>query len=110
VRRARQRAVYPEVVPADLHVTVAFTDGHSQRWPLPAGQTPDDVREELRRVIAGGQWFSVPGSTRVYSPYAIVSVDVGEIDPDAEHPSVARKLGEAVATAFADDDDAPPPS
>ncbi len=92
-------------MPGDLHVTVAFTDGHVQRWPLPAGQTPDDVREELRRVITGGQWFRVPGGTRMYSPYAIVSVDVGELDADAEHPSVARKLGEAVATALAPDED-----
>jgi hypothetical protein len=91
-------------MPGELHVTVAFTDGHVQRWPLPAGQTPDDVREELRRVIAGGQWFRVPGGSRVYSPYAIVSVDVAELAPEDEHPSVARKLGEAVATAFGDDD------
>lgn len=97
-------------MPEEIYVTVAFTDGHMQRWPLPAGQTPDDVREELRRVIAGGQWFRVPGGSRVYSPYAIVSVDVGAVDPDAEHPSVARKLGEAVATALAPDDDVPPGS
>ena len=95
-------------MPADLHVTVAFTDGHVQRWPLPAGQTPDEVRDELQRVIASGQWFRVPGGTRVYSPYAIVSVDVAELPPDAEHPSVARKLGEAVATALAPDDPAEP--
>ena len=98
-------------MPAELHVTVAFTDGHVQRWPLPEGQTPDDVRDELARVIAGGQWFRVPGGTRVYSPYAIVSVDVAEIDPDAEHPSAARKLGEAVATALAaDEPEATPPA
>jgi prepilin-type processing-associated H-X9-DG protein len=96
--------IYAARVAADLHVTVAFADGHVQRWPLPEGQTPDDVREELRQVIAGGQWFRVPGGTRVYSPYAIVSVDVAELDPEAEQPSVARKLGEVVATALADDD------
>ena len=95
-------------MPGELHVTVAFTDGHIQRWPLPEGQTADDVREELRRVIAGGQWFRVPGGTRVYSPYAIVSVDVAELSAEEAHPSVARKLGEAVATAFADDDPAEP--
>lgn len=91
-------------MPGELHVTVAFSDGHVQRWPLPAGQTPDDVREELRRVIAGGQWFRVPGGTRVYSPYAIVSVDVAELEPGDAHPSVARKLGEAVATALHPDE------
>lgn len=97
-------------MPGELQVSVTFTDGHVQRWPLPDGQTADDAREELRRVITGGHWFRVPGGTAVYSPYAIVSVDVAETAADDEHPSVARKLGEAVAIALHPDEDGAPPA
>ena len=61
----------------DLFVTVWFTDGHRQHWRLPDEQTPDQALEELRRVITTGQWFRAPDSTKAYSPYAIVAVDVG---------------------------------
>jgi hypothetical protein len=93
-------------MPGPLIVTVAFADGHSQRWPLPEGQAADGVLEELRQVIVGGQWFRVPGGTKVYSPHAIVSVDVAEAGDQPEHPSVAHKLGEAVAIAMHPDEPA----
>ncbi len=80
-------------------VTVTFTDGHRQRWELPDAQTPDEVQEELRQVIAGGQWFRLPGTTKVYSPYAIVAVEVGPDTAD-EHPSIAHRLGEVVGDAI----------
>jgi hypothetical protein len=83
----------------DEYVHVRFTDGHREGWRVPDGQTPDDVLGELQQVIASGQWFRVPDGARVYSPYAIVSVEISERDPD-EDPSVARKLGEAVADAL----------
>jgi hypothetical protein len=57
-------------------VRVTFSDGKHHEWPLPAATTADQAIEELRQVIVGGQWFRLPGSTRVYSPYAIVAVDV----------------------------------
>lgn len=57
-------------------VRVTFSDGHHHQWPLPAGRTSDEAVEELRQVIVGGQWFRLPNSTRVYSPYAIVAIDV----------------------------------
>jgi hypothetical protein len=76
-------------------VRVRFTDGHHQQWHLPEGKAPDEVLEELHRVIVSGQWFRVPDGSKVYSPYAIVSVEITEDDAD-DDPSIARRLGEAV--------------
>ena len=84
------------------YVRVRFADGHHQQWRLPDGKTPDQVLEELRRLIVSGQWFRVPDAPKVYSPYAIVSVEITERDP-TEEPSVARKLGEAVGEAITPD-------
>lgn len=83
-------------------MNVRFSDGHHERWRVPEGQTADEVFAELHRVITGGQWFRVPDRPKVYSPYAIVSVEISDRDPDAD-PSVARKLGEAVAEALEPD-------
>lgn len=82
-------------MPANEFVRVRFTDGHHQQWPVPDGKAPDEVLEELHRVIVSGQWFRVPDGSKVYSPYAIVSVEITERDPN-EDPSIARRLGEAV--------------
>ena len=86
-------------MPEAVFVTVWFSDGHQQQWPLPANQTPDDALEELRQVIVTGQWFRPPESARAYSPYAIVAVDVAAKD-DTQPPSVAHRLGEAVSEAI----------
>lgn len=86
----------------DLFVTVWFTDGHRQHWRLPDEQTPDQALEELRRVITTGQWFRAPDSTKAYSPYAIVAVDVAP-RTESEHPSVARRLGEVVGDVISPD-------
>ena len=83
----------------ELFVTVSFTDGHKEQWPLPVNQTPDEVFEELRRVIVTGQWFRPAESTKAYSPYAIVAVEVAAAR-DSEAPSVAQRFGEAVGDAF----------
>lgn len=82
----------------ELFVTVGFSDGHEHRWRLPATQTADEALEELRQVLVTGQWFRLPGSTRAYSPYAIVRVDVAAAEPGAtpHDESIARRLGEAV--------------
>ena len=86
----------------ELFVTVSFSDGHRQHWLLPDGQTPDQAFEELRQVIVTGQWFRAPGSTKAYSPHAIVAVDVApRTDPDT--PSVAFRLGEVVGDAISPD-------
>lgn len=88
----------------ELFVTVWFSDGHRQHWPLPAAQTPDEALEELRQVIVTGQWFRAPDSTKAYSPHAIVAVDVSpRTEPDT--PSVAYRLGEVVGDAIAPDHD-----
>lgn len=84
------------------HVTVWLADGATHRWALPPGRTPDEQLEELRQVIVGGQWFRLPGSTKVYSPYAIVAVDVSDAPPpDA---GLARRAGEAVAEVLSPSD------
>ena len=80
-------------------VTVSFTDGHTQRWPLPLGQTAADAAEDLRRVIASCQWFQPPDSTKMYSPYAIVAVDIAPTD-DTTPPPIAHRLGEVVTNAI----------
>jgi hypothetical protein len=85
----------------DLFVTVWFTDEHRQRWKLPVDQTAEDALEELRQVIVAGQWFRPPESNKVYSPYAIVAVEVAEAMTETEPPSVARRLGEVVGDALA---------
>jgi hypothetical protein len=96
---SRLRAVGEE-----LFVTVSFSDGHRQHWPLPEAQTPDQAIEELRQVIVTGQWFKAQDSTKVYSPHAIVAVDVSpRTDPDS--PSVAFRLGEVVGDAISPDHD-----
>jgi len=91
----------------DLFVTVSFSDGHRQHWPLPDGQTPDQALEELRQVIVTGQWFRAADSTKAYSPHAIVAVDVAPRTADSDSPSVAFRLGEVVGDAIAPDHDAP---
>ena len=78
-------------------VRVTFSDGDHHQWPLPAGRTPDEAVEELRLVIVGGQWFRLPNSGRVYSPYAIVAVDV--LAAEAADDSVAHRAGQAVGQA-----------
>lgn len=83
-------------------MNVRFSDGHHERWRVPEGQTADGVFAELHRVITGGQWFRVPDRPKVYSPYAIVSVEISDHDPE-DDPSVARKLGEAVAEVLEPD-------
>jgi hypothetical protein len=83
----------------EYFVTVWFTDGHKQQWPLPLEQTSDDALEELRQVIVGGQWFRPPKSTKAYSPYAIVAVDVAAKE-DTEPPSIAHRLGEVMGDAI----------
>jgi hypothetical protein len=85
-----------------LHVTVWFSDGHRERWKLPEAQTADEAYEELRRVIASGQWFRPPDSAKAYSPYAIVAVSVAPESAN-EEASVARRLGEAVGEAISSD-------
>ncbi len=87
----------------DQFVAVSFTDGHFQRWPLPLDQTPEEALEELRRVIVSGQWFRAPESTKMYSPYSIVAVEVAKAS-DTEPPSVARRLGEVLGEAITPDD------
>jgi hypothetical protein len=86
-------------MPDEQYVTVSFTDGHTQRWPLPLAQTAEEALEELRRVIVSGQWFRLPESAKMYSPYSIVAVEVAPAS-DSEHPSVARRLGEVLGDAI----------
>jgi hypothetical protein len=80
----------------ELFVRVRFSDGHHQRWPLPPAQTADEALEELRQVIVNGQWFRIPESTKAYSPYSIVTVEITAFGPDDSENSIARRLGEAV--------------
>jgi hypothetical protein len=80
-------------------VRVTFSDGSHHEWPLPPGMTSDQAVEELRQVILAGQWFRVPDSGRVYSPYAIVAVDV-LAQPAAHDDSVAHRAGQAIGEAL----------
>jgi hypothetical protein len=88
----------------ELFAAVRFSDGHSYHWRLPASQTADEALEELRQVIVNGQWFRIPGSTKAYSPYAIVTVDIGPSQPADSDASIARRLGEAVGEVMNPDD------
>jgi len=88
---------------AEMFVTVRFSDGHRHRWRLPPTQTADEALEELRQVITGGQWFRIPGSSRAYSPYSIVTVEVAAGEPGESEDSFARRLGEAVGDVVSPD-------
>jgi hypothetical protein len=84
-------------------VHVWLTDGATHRWALPPGQEPEDALEELRHAIVSGQWFRLPESGRVYSPYAIVAVEIADRPLDHPHGGLARRAGEAVADVFSPD-------
>jgi hypothetical protein len=86
----------------ELFVTVWFSDGHRQHWQLPDGQTADEALEELRQVIVTGQWFRAHGSTKAYSPHAIVAVEVAPRS-ETDAPSIAHRLGEVVGDAISPD-------
>ena len=80
-------------------LVVRFADGHE--LAVDADPDPSVRLEELRQVMVSGRWFRLPGSSRLYAPHAIVSVDV-TLRAAAGHPDegLARRLGEAVGDAI----------
>jgi hypothetical protein len=77
------------------YVRIAFNDGYHYRWPLRDGVSAGETLEEIRRAIAGTQWFVIPEAEKSYSPHALVSVEV-VTSSDDDDPSAAERLGQTV--------------